>query len=140
MAIEHLEHGADLSLRITGATAEEVLCEAAQGLFASMLNVDAVELREAYATCLEAPSHADLLVEWLSDLLAQKELSGLVFASFAASIHQAGARLVLDAVAFGERLDPNKHSSRIEVKGISYLGLEFRRVVSGWTARFVVDV
>jgi SHS2 domain-containing protein len=140
MAIEYLEHTADFGLRATGVTLEETFCEAARGLFALMLDLRAVQPRAEYAVHLEALSHADLLVEWLSDLLAQKELTGLVFSRFEAVIgrHENGFRL--DGVALGERLEPDRHRPRIEVKGISYLGLDVRRYDAGWAAQCVVDV
>ncbi len=140
MAIEYLEHTADLGLRATGATVEEAFCEAARGLFALMVDLRAVQPRAEYAVHLEAASNADLLVEWLSDLLAQKELTGLVFSEFGVQIDRNGGRCHLDGVASGERLDPTRHAPRIEVKGISYLGLDVRRHNAGWAVQCVVDV
>ena len=140
MAIEYLEHAADLGLRATGATLEETFCEAARGLFGLMLDLGAVQPRAEYTVHLEAASNADLLVEWLADLLAQKELTGLVFSGFEAVIsrHEGDSRL--HGVALGERLDLGRHRPRIEVKGISYLGLDVRRHGAGWAAQCVVDV
>jgi SHS2 domain-containing protein len=140
MAIEYLEHTADLGLRASGATLEETFCEAARGLFALMLDLRAVQPRAEYAVHLEAVSYADLLVEWLGELLAQKELTGLVFSRFEAVIRRHETGFCLDGVARGERLDPSKHGPRIEVKGISYLGLDVRRHDGGWAAQCVVDV
>jgi SHS2 domain-containing protein len=140
MAIEHVEHTADLGLRVTGATVEEAFCEAARGLFALMVDLRTVRPRAEYAVHLAAASNADLLVEWLSDLLAQKELTGLVFSGFEVEIGSNEGRCLLDGVALGERLDPDRHRAKIEVKGISYLGLDVRRYAAGWTAQFVVDV
>jgi len=140
MAIEYLEHIADLGLRASGATLEETFCEAARGLFALMLDLGAVRPRDEHTVHLEAVSNVDLLVEWLGELLAQKELTGLVFSRFEAVIRQHGTRCCLDGVALGERLDPSKHHPRIEVKGISYLGLDVRRHDAGWVAQCVVDV
>ena len=140
MAIEYLEHTADFGLRATGVTLEETFCEAARGLFALMLDLRAVRPRTEHTVHVEAGSNADLLVEWLSDLLAQKELIGLVFSRFEAVISRHGSRSSLNGVAFGERLDPNRHRPRIEVKGISYLGLDVRCHDAGWVAQCVVDV
>ena len=140
MAIEFLEHTADLGLRATGATLEETFCEAARGLFAAMLDVTTVDPSETYDVRLEAASSADLLVAWLSDLLSQKELTGLVFSKFEARIERSEASCHLDGTASGERLDPAKHRPGIEVKGITYLGLDVRREDGGWSAQCVFDV
>jgi SHS2 domain-containing protein len=138
--IEHLDHTADLGLRVAAETVEEAFCEAARGLFGLMLDLRTVRPRAEYAVHLVAASNADLLVEWLSDLLAQKELTGQVFSEFKVEIGRTEGRHVLDGVALGERFDPERHRPRIEVKGITYLGLEVRRRDTAWTAQFVVDV
>jgi SHS2 domain-containing protein len=140
MAIEQLDHTADLALRATGDTAEEAFCEAARGLFALMIDLRAVRPHAQHAVHIAAASDADLLVEWLSELLAQKELTGLVFSEFEVEIGRNEGRYLLDGVASGETLDPDRHRPKIEVKGISYLGLDVRRHDAGWAAQFVVDV
>ena len=140
MAIEYLDHAADLGLRATGATLEEAFCEAARGLFARMVDLRAVRPRRRYAVHLEAGSDEDLLVEWLSDLLAQKELSGLVFSQFEARITRRERLRFLDGVAEGERLDRSRHRPAIEVKGVSYLGLGVSRRGGEWAVRCVFDV
>ena len=140
MPIEYLDHTADLGLRATAATLNEAFSEAARGLFALMLDIRAVQPREEYVVRLEARSDDDLLVEWLSDLLAQKELTGLVFSEFDVRIGRDGGVLRLEGVAAGERLDPGRHRPKIEVKGISYLGLDVRRTDGGWEAQCVLDV
>lgn len=140
MPIEYLDHTADLGLRATATTLNEAFSEAAKGLFGLMLDIHAVRPRDEHAVRLEAPSGSDLLVEWLSDLLAQKELTGLVFSEFDVQIERDGKAFRLDGVAIGERLDPSRHRPKIEVKGISYLGLDVRRTDSGWSAQCVFDV
>jgi SHS2 domain-containing protein len=140
MAVEYLEHTADLGLRATGATLSEAFCEAARGLFALMVDPTTVRPLTEYAVHLEAGSNDGLLVEWLSELLAQKELTGLVFSEFEARIGRSNGGRRLDGVARGERLDPTQHRPGTEVKGISYLGLAVRQLDDGWSAQCVVDV
>jgi SHS2 domain-containing protein len=140
MSIEYLDHTADLGLRATATTLNEAFSEAARGLFALMVDLATVRPKQEYAVHLEARSDDDLLVEWLSDLLAQKELTGLVFSEFDVQIGRDGGRLRLEGVAAGERLDPSRHRPKIEIKGVSYLGLDVRRTDGGWEAQCVLDV
>ncbi len=140
MPIEYLDHTADLGLRAAGTTLGEAFSEAARGLFALMLDLATVRPLREHAVHLQAPSDSDLLVEWLSDLLAQKELTGLVFSKFDVRVGRDEGGLHLDGVAAGERLDPSRHRPKIEVKGISYLGLDVRRTDGGWEAQCVLDV
>jgi len=140
MAIEYLDHTADLGLRATGGTIEEAFCEAARGLFGAMIALDAVAPRRSCALGIAAESEPDLLVEWLSELLAQKDLTGLVFSSFDVRIERRGNGWRLEGRAFGEPLDPARHHPRAEVKGISYLGLEVAKQAGSWQVRCVMDV
>jgi len=140
MAIEYLDHTADLGLRATGATLDEAFCEAARGLFARMLDLRAVRPVESYSVHLEAASDEDLLVEWLSDLLAQKELTGLVFSEFEVHIAREEGVVRLGGFARGEPLDPRSHRPSTEVKGVSYLGLAVGRRDETWTVQCVLDV
>ena len=140
MPFEHLDHAADLGLRATGETEEEAFCEAARGLFEVMVDLAAVQPVEEHVVRVEAESGEELLVAWLSELLAQKELSGLVFSSCDVRISKRRDVLRLDGIARGERLDRDRHDARTEVKGISYLGLSVRGDPMGWLIECVLDV
>ena len=90
---------------------------------------------------VSAPSLAELLVEWLSELLIQKELSGLVFSRFEVAITgNELSRFSAIGRAFGETLDCERHQPGTEVKGISYLGLDVSQRDEMWIAQVIVDV
>jgi len=139
-AIEYLDHTADIGLRVRGGTLEEVFQLAAAALFGVMVSLERIEpLREHGVSC-RSESLEGLLVEWLSELLAQKDLSGLVFSRFEVSIRKHEGAFALEGSASGEPLDTGKHEARLEVKGISYLGLLVAEEESCWLAECVVDV
>ena len=140
MPIDFLDHTADVALRASGETIEEAFEEAARGLFSVMVDVSKVSARELHDVHVRADTHAELLVAWLSDCLAQKDLSGLVFSEFAVCIRPAENGFVLSGTAVGERLDVSRHRPGTEVKGISLLGLLVQRVGDGWVAQCVFDV
>jgi SHS2 domain-containing protein len=141
-AIEWLDHGADVGLRTTGSSIEEVFCEAARGLFSCMIELEYVRPQTEHRVEVAAATRRALLVEWLADLLAQKELSGLVFSRFDVVVSgDETTGMLAHGRALGERLDPRRHGIGTEVKGISHLGLEVRRQDDGqWLAQVVVDV
>jgi len=140
MSVEYIDHTADIALRADGATLEDAFCEAARGLFAVMVEIDAVGDRERLEVEAAADGLEGLLVEWLSRLLAEKDLSGLVFSRFAVAIANTGRGYELRGTGWGEPLDPVRHGAKIEVKGISYLGLAVRRRGGRWTIDCVFDV
>jgi tRNA nucleotidyltransferase (CCA-adding enzyme) len=94
-----------------------------------------------YPVDVSAPSLPDLLVEWLSNLLVQKDLTGLVFSRFEVTI--AGTdRSGFSATgsAFGEVLDRQRHRPGAEIKGITTLGLDVSHRNGQWVIQVVVDV
>jgi SHS2 domain-containing protein len=139
--IAWLDHAADVGFRATGGTLEEVFCEAARALFSLMSDVRTIRPRVKHAVCVRAESRDQLLVEWLSELLAQRELSGLVFGQFDVRIDgDESGGYTAEGVVGGEPLDPNRHRLGTEVKGISYLGLDVGQENDEWFAQCVVDV
>ncbi len=141
VGVEYLDHTADIGIRARGPSVEAVFERAAAGLFSLMVRVDAVEPTKDFTVVCRGETLADLLVEWLSELLAQKDLSGLVFGRFEVEIDRGPAGHELRGQARGEELDPSRHALGIEVKGISYLGLSVAQGDDGgWIAECVVDV
>jgi len=142
MPFEFVEHTADVGLRASGATVAQALCEAARGMFATMIDLESVDPVRRHVVRCRGDTLEDVLVEWLGSLLAQKDLTGMVFSAFEVDVRVKADGFVLDGVARGERLDRARHRPGTEVKGISYLGLSVREAESGdgWIAECVLDV
>jgi len=140
MAIEFLDHTADVALRATGETLEATFEEVARGLFETMAAIRAIQPVETHSVDVRAPSLEALLVAWLADLLVQKDLGGLVFSRFDVNIESDEDGYTLHGIARGEPLDPSRHRPGCEVKGITLLGLCIERIPGGWAAQCVFDV
>ncbi len=139
--IEWLDHTADMGFCASGDTIEGAFCEAARALFSRMFALAEIRPRTEHRITVSATSLSELLVEWLSELLVQKELSGLVFSRFEVAI--SGNELSgFSAIgrASGETLDRDRHRPGTEVKGISYLGLDVSQRDEMWVVQAVVDV
>jgi len=140
MGFEYIDHPSDIGIRAWGKTPDEVFCDAARAVFTLMVVPKLINPSIRRPIKVEADDLETLLVEWLAALLAEKDLTGLIFSDFAVSIDSGPAGYTLDGVALGERLDPNRHKTGTEVKGISYLGLAVKRADQGWVAECIVDV
>jgi len=139
--IEWLDHTADVGFRAAGDSIEGAFCEAARAIFSLMFAIDEIRPETEHRVEVSAPSLEDLLVEWLSELLVQKDLSRLVFSQFEVTISgNAGSGYVAMGRAVGEVVDRERHKPGIEVKGISYLGLDVSQRDKMWIVQVVVDV
>jgi SHS2 domain-containing protein len=140
MGFTYLDHTADIAVRAWGGTVGEAFAEAARALVGAMVSLERVRPMASRSFTLRGTSLELLLVDWLAALVAEKDVSGLVFSRFDVDTEEDGLEVALHASAWGEPLDPVRHEPRIEVKGISLLGLRVRMDGGTWFAEVVADV
>jgi SHS2 domain-containing protein len=134
---EQFEHTADLGLRICAAGLEELFAEAGRALTDALTaQPDAVEPRRSQTIRLEASDRADLLHDWLAELLYLFETERLLFSRFDVALAPGELR----ATAWGEPVDPKRHEIEIEIKAITYHGLKVEQTADGWLAEVIVDL
>ena len=139
--IEWLDHTADVGFRATAPSIEAAFCEAGRALFSLMFAIENIHECTTYRVAVNAVTLEGLLVEWLSELLVQKDLTRLIFSRFEVRIsgnETSGFSAVGNA--FGEPLDRSRHQPGIEVKGISYLGLAVTCQDGSCAVQVIVDV
>jgi len=140
MPFEYLDHTADVCLRGIGETIGEAFSEAAKAMFNLMVDVDQVTAKQSLKVFRDASTPELLLVEWLSGLLIQKDLTGLYCSRFCVDIAEKPDGLSLEATAWGESLDLSRHCVKLEVKGVTYSGLHVVQKGKEWIAQCVVDI
>ena len=134
---ETFDHTADVGLRVSAGSLEELFVEAARGLTSLLMdNVD--ELRAEISENVEiADSDVEyLLFDWLNELLFRFETRGLLFREFRVEIEHDQLRAALR----GEACDRTRHRLAHEVKAITYHGLKVEQADSVWRAEFIVDI
>lgn len=130
-------HTADLGVRVTGASREELFAEAARGL-ASLLVANLETVRPVDTRILRIAGEQDdyLLLDWLQELLYLFETEHWL-------CREANVRFApgeLTAECRGEPLDERRHGLGYEVKAITYHELAVRQVRDLWQAEFIVDI
>jgi SHS2 domain-containing protein len=126
MPYEYLDHQADLGIRGIGATLQEAFSQGAQAMLAAMADLQSVQPRHAVVQQCTAPDIASLFVEWLNELLYQREVNDWLFAcAEVARLEQGAQGWVLEGIARGEPIDPRRHEIHTEVKAATYGGLAY---------------
>jgi SHS2 domain-containing protein len=134
---EVFEHTADLGLRVTAADPDTLFAEAAQALFAVIVDdLATVQPRQAHAVQLAGKDLAYLLFDWLNELLYQFEVGHRLFSRFEVQVTDDG----LSGTAWGEPRDPARHRLGHEVKAITYHGLTVEPTADGWLAEVILDI
>jgi SHS2 domain-containing protein len=141
MPYEHLDHEADVGIRGIGASWVEAFSEGARAMFSIMAGLEAVVPRESVPVRCEAPDLETLFVEFLNELLFQREIHGLLLSTCEVKVlRQRAEGWVLEALAWGEPLDPDHHEILTEVKAATYSGLKVFRQNGQYVVQCVVDV
>jgi SHS2 domain-containing protein len=113
---EEIEHTADVGLRAYGKTASEIFESAAIGMFALITDLERVKPVGEVEVRLSADDLPGLLVTWLSELLFIHETQHLLFCKFAVRVR--GKKL--EARAWGETIDKQRHELKLAVKAVTY--------------------
>ena len=135
---EPFEHTAEAGIIARGATLADAFVNAAEGMYALMLDLDTVHEREERAVALEGENAEQLLVDWLLELIFFTETEDLVFRRF--QVDELSERR-LRARAWGERFDPDRHRSHnVAVKAVTHHLLEIAAEDGGYRVRVLFDI
>lgn len=130
MPYQYLDHQADLGIRGIGATLEEAFGQGAQAMLDAMANTRLVRPQLQFEQQCHAVDIPSLLIEWLNELLYQREVNDVLFCSARVlCIGHQDDEWTLKGLAMGEPLDLDRHEVHTEVKAATYSGLDY--VVSG---------
>jgi len=133
----HFPHQADMGVRGVGPTRETAFEQIALAMTAVVVDLARVAPVKAVNIRCEAPDDELLLVDWLNSLILEMAVRHMLFSRFVVTLD--GQRL--NANAWGEPVDLDKHQPAVEIKGATYTELSVSRDESGqWVAQCVVDV
>jgi SHS2 domain-containing protein len=135
---EPLEHTSEAGIIARGATLGEAFANAAEGMYALLVELDGVEERETREVALEGESTEALLVDWLLELVFLTETEELIFRRFEIE-ELSEARL--RARVWGERFDPERHRSHhAVVKAVTQHLLEIAQEDGGYRIQVLFDI
>ncbi|MBU1694870.1 MAG: archease [Verrucomicrobia bacterium] len=134
---EHFEHQADIGLRGFGATLADAFGQIALALTAVLTDPEGVRPVRSVDIRRSAPDVESLLVDWLNALIYEMATRRMLFSRFDVRLENGD----LQAVAWGEIIQPERHRPAVEVKAATYHELAVERHPDGgWMVQCVVDV
>ncbi len=137
---EFLDHEADIGIRGWGKTVEEAFENSAKAMFSVMVNLERVEPKEGIQVEVTAEDLDLLFIEWLNELLAQRDISEMIFSEFTVQISDKNGEITLSGTAQGELLNSEKHEIRTEVKAATYFGLKSGKEKGSHYFQCVLDI
>ncbi len=142
-SFEIISHTADIGLKISGRSLEELFRNGALGFFNLITDPERVRERGpeggAVREVLEirAADSEDLFLGWLKELLYVFSVRRLVLTDF--DFEDCGKRHV-KAVGRGTVFDPARDVQKYEIKAVTYHQFELRKQKNGWQARVIFDI
>jgi len=134
---EIFEHTADVGLRMTAGTLDELFADAARGLVSLiMTNPNELQPRVTVEIRLRGDELDLLLFDWLNELLYRFDTEHFLPGEIDVQVQVPH----LKATVRGESLDPTRHQTEHEVKAITYHGLKVERRGDKWLAEVIVDI
>ncbi|HEG43757.1 MAG TPA: archease [Phycisphaerales bacterium] len=134
---QHFNHQADIGVRGTGLSVEEAFTQAAIALTAVICSPDTIEQTEQIDIHCCGNDLELLFVDFLNAIIYEMAIQRMLFGRFKVTIDKDD----LYAKAWGEKADPEKHQTAVEVKGATYTELHVVQDTDGqWSAQCVVDV
>lgn len=140
MPYKFFDHQADVGIIGIGESYEQAFQEAAKAMFEVMCDTKTVKQVKSLRIDAVASDLASLFIEWLNELLAQKDIKDMLFNNFNVKISKTKAGYKLSGIAKGEKLNISKHHLKTEVKAATYSQLKVWEEKGLYKARCVVDV
>lgn len=138
---EHFSHDADLGVRGRGRSLEEAFRQAALALTAAVTEPANVSPQSTVSIHCMADDAEVLLNDWLNALIYEMAVRRMLFSRFDLRIAHGDPPWQLDATAWGEAVDRDRHQPAVEVKGATFTELKVAQSADGdWIAQCVVDV
>ncbi len=138
----HLPHTADVMIEAWGESLEEALEYAALGVFEVMTDTSKVNPVKRVSITARGDDLEALLYDWVEKLLVVFDTQSLLLSRFKVErlAREESGGWVLEATAWGEEYDPERHESRTLVKAMTYHSMEIALEPGSARLRFVVDI
>lgn len=133
MTYKFIEHRSDIIIEAKAKTFTSALEDLAKGMFTQMGCEDAEEVNKIEIKT-KAPDTEELVVTFLSDIIAQCEINGFTPKKLEIKKFDE-ANNALETVLYGERKIPKNI-----IKAVTYHELRVEKAKDGWTIRVLFDI
>ena len=136
-AFEVLEHPADIGFRAFGATLPNLFAASALAMLSIAGDPAAAKPCHRYPIAVLSGDRESLLVDWLNEVLYWFDGKCIAFHEVEMTAFHDTA---LEAIAWGEPRDPERHRARLIVKAVTYHQLKIEQNGGLWLAEVYLDI
>ena len=137
---EVIDHTADIGIKAVGKTLEEAFINAAKGMFDLIAPNDNVDKTEERSFTIEEDDIVMLFKRWLEELLFLFDTEGFLPSEYQVELSNVNGLHRLVANVGGERYNPDKHGSGMEIKAVTYHMMEIEKKGDRFYVQVIFDV
>ena len=132
---------ADMAFRAWGRDLEETFMAAADAVMNAMVeDLEAIQARETRTFRVDHEALDLLLFNFLQELIYYKDAEQLLLRVQQLHIAEGHQLYTLQATAVGERIDPQRHHLRVDVKAVTLHHFALAQTERGWEATVILDI
>ena len=132
---------ADIAFKAWGKDLEETFTAAADATMNVMVEeLDSIQPREKREIKLENSELDMLLFNFLQEFIYYKDSEQLMLRVSQVQIKGKDHDYVLEAILLGEKLDPNRHHPRVDVKAVTLHRFRLEKTDYGWETLVILDI
>lgn len=132
---------ADVAFQAYGKTVEEMFESAALATTNVMVkDLEKIELKKRRKMTVSDKSIEKLLFNFLQEIIYLKDAERLVFGKYVVKIKDRNGTYSLVCIAFGEKLDMEKHELVVDVKAVTYHLFEVKKEGDKWKSQVILDI
>jgi len=136
---EFIEHTADLGLRVKGKTSEDLFKNYATALFSILTDYQPQKIISKKIT-LQAQCFAELLVDWLNELLSIFLADDFLPKEYSIKITDDKGGKILEAEMKGEEFDFENNVLKREIKAATYHNVKVEENDQEYVGEVIFDV
>jgi SHS2 domain-containing protein len=133
---ELFDHTADIGLRLARPVLSDLYRDAAYALFALIAPKSEFQPLVQKKVQVQGDDSEQLLVNWLSEL----NFLFLTDQYAPAKINVSVNNDIINAVLWGEIVDPDKHDIELEIKAVTYHKIYVKQDGDLWRAQVIFDI
>ena len=136
----YLDHVTDAIVEAYGSSLDEAFENSAKGLVNTMIDLEQITPDQEYEIVAKGYDVKSLLYDWLEKVMLRILIDNIVLADFKVKISESNGNYFLKGIGKGEVLDLQKHHYKVEIKAVTYHGMEIKQKENIVTTRFLLDL
>jgi len=132
---------ADIAFEAWGRDLEETFRSAADATMNVMVEeLDSIQPKESRVISIEHDVLDLLLFNFLQEFIYYKDSEQLLLRASEIAIRGKGEGYCLRAIVLGEKIDPDRHRMRVDVKAVTLHRFSLEETDRGWKASVILDI